>query len=147
MWAKAPMTRCERCARMRSAEVFGLEREREAQPRVGEVAAQIPVDAHVGTQVAQRREHGRRGDRPRVAEGLLQNGPEGPEFHAIVIEKGPDVGGVAGREARDLGLQAVAIGGGPDLPGTLEHEVVMRVEPPQLDMVLDAFPAGSEDLG
>ena len=79
----------------RHAEIFGLEREGEAHPRVGEVAAQVAVDAAMRPQVRQGAQHA--GDA--IAPGWrspLQHRPESLQLGAVVVEEGPHVAGVGG---------------------------------------------------
>ena len=80
-------------------------------------------------------------------EGLLQDRLEELQLDPVVGEELAHVLGVVGRDARDLGLEPVHVVGGADLAARLEHEVVLRIEPLELDVVLEPLAAGLEDVG
>ena len=77
---------------------------------------------------------------------MLQHRPEGFELGAVVVEKPAHVARIGRRQASDLLLQPVEIGGGANGTAALEDEVVLRVETLELDMILQPFAAGFEDI-
>ena len=76
-----------RAAERRHPEIFGLEREGEADPRVLEVALQVLVDAAAGMEVGESGDHGRRGHGTQGVEGLFQHGLEEFQLHPVVGEE------------------------------------------------------------
>ena len=137
-------------------EIFGLEREGEADPRVLEVALQVLVDAAAGMEMGQGGDHGRGGHGAQGVEGLFQHGLEEFQLHPVVGEELPDVLGVIRGDAGDLRLEALHVTGGTDLARdpvpalrilALEHEVILRIEPLQLDVILETLAACLEDVG
>ena len=79
-------------------------------------------------------------------EGLLQDRFEELQLGATVREEARDVLGVVGRDLGDLLGQLRHVGGRAKLAAALEHEVVLRIEPLELDVVLEPLAAGREDL-
>ena len=76
----------------------------------------------------------------------LQHRAEGGQLAAVRQEAGQG-GGVSWAELRHLGGQPRQIAMGLQLAASLEHQAVLRIEPDQLDLILQPPPAGSENVG
>ena len=82
-----------------------------------------------------------------LVERLLEHGLEQLELGAAMLEEAADLLRVVGRDAGDLLGQLVDIGRCADRAIVLENQAILRIEPLQLDVILEALTTGREDLG
>ena len=73
-------------------------------------------------------------------------GRKASSLRAVVVEKAAHVARIGRRSRAISRSSAVEIRGGPNLAAALEDEVVLRVETPELDMILQPLAAGCEDV-
>ena len=135
-----------RAPKWRHPEVLRLEREAEANPRVGEEAAQVAVDRaprpHLGQQLHQRK----LGQITPALHRRRQDRLEGLELASIVGQVALEVVGVARAEPCDLLLHPLDVGRGVHLPPRAEDEPILRVESNHLDFPTQIVPRDCEDL-
>ena len=79
-------------------------------------------------------------------EGLLQHRLEQLQLGATVGKEAVDMASVIGRDPGDLGCKRLDIGRRAQLATAFEDEAVLRVEPLQLDVILEPLAARGEDL-
>ena len=130
----------------RHAEILGLEREGEPHPRVLEEAAQLPVDRREGLKLGQRRQHGAGGQGAAGVESLLQHRFEQLQLGAPVREETVHVLRIARCDLGDLAGELLYVWSREQFAVALEDEPILRIQPFQLDMVLQPFAAGREYL-
>ena len=135
-----------RAAERRHAQVFALERKRQADARVLEVARQVAVHRLGRPQQRQRADRVELQEVEGTVESLLQHRPEGLQLAPVVLHVVGQPGGVVRRQPGDFLGHAVQVAARPDLAAAAEDQAVVRVEPDHLDLVLEPAAADREDL-
>ena len=134
-----------RALERRHAEVFALEREREPRARVAEEAPEITVDAEPGPGERQQLPPGQASQIREPFERGLEHGSERGELAPVLGHVAVDRGRILRVDRRDLALQRLEVRARVERAALLEHEPVVRVEPDQLDFLVQAASAHLED--
>ena len=136
-----------RAAERRHAEVFGLEREGEPHPVVAEIGGQVAVHGAVRAHQLERFQHARAHEIHGPVERGLQDRAERGELGPVVRHEAGQGQGILGGEAGHFLGEPGHVAGCLDLAAGLEDQMILRVEPDQVDLAVQIVAAGGEDVG
>ena len=135
-----------RAAERRHADIFGLEREREPNARIGEVAPQIAVDRGEGAQLRQGAQHLRGDEVAQAVERALEDRPESVQLGPVLGQETAQLAGIVRGYPGDLRSQPLRVGRHVERVALLEDDPIQRIEAPQLDMPVQVLAAGGKNL-
>ncbi len=134
-----------RAIERRHPQVFRLERHRQPDPRVVEIAAELAVEREPGPEQGKDlQELGREQVAP-AQEGRFEDAPELVHLDPIVGQEPRKLAGVAGRERGDRLFHPGDVGRGLELASAAEDEMILRIEPDHRHLGVQISADGGED--